>query len=298
MNTTHVDPSSQVRGADDGPAAAETQPTEGYACCGWPGALLVLLIAMNVAWTVGVSPASNGSHSVSIFTSEELRAETAKQERLLLVVVGMVYDVSTGRGFYAQDGDESYAGFVGQDASRAFLSADFENNATDDLHDLLPGECLGIEHWQGFYANHSTYKYVGLHHGRFYDASGTPTEELHQFHECVERGHSARRAAAEVVRDADRCKLSDPPIDESPSYAHGEWRRYTCLAPLVPRGVTIHGESEKACVCLRRGSASEVGWEEEPEKLAMQDDLTYPQRYGVGRDLCALDAHVCTVRVG
>jgi hypothetical protein len=58
--------------------------------------------------------------------------------------------------------EESYEGFVnGSDASRAFLTADFANNATDDLTGLTPGQCLGVEHWMGFYRSHDTYRPVG-----------------------------------------------------------------------------------------------------------------------------------------
>ena len=94
---------------------------------------------------------------------------------LLLVVVGKVYNVSAGRAFYGSVG-AGYEGFAsGADHTRAFLTADFEHNATDDLGNLTHAQLLGVAHWAQFYEDHAVYKYAGVHVGRFYDAQGHAT---------------------------------------------------------------------------------------------------------------------------
>ena len=135
------------------------------------------------------------------FTSEALHQAAERQDPLLLVVIGEVYDVTSGRTYYGRQDGESYAGFAsGIDASRAFLTADFELNATDDLNDLTAGQCLGIEHWVHFYRDHSTYTRLGVAVGRFFDASGEPTAEHAAFRACVARGTHQTRENRRALR--------------------------------------------------------------------------------------------------
>ena len=113
-----------------------------------------------------------------MYSTRELEAVWARRESaplLLLVVVGKVYNVSAGRAFYGSVG-AGYEGFAsGADHTRAFLTADFEHNATDDLGNLTHAQLLGVAHWAQFYEDHAVYKYAGVHVGRFYDAQGHAT---------------------------------------------------------------------------------------------------------------------------
>ncbi len=240
-----------------------------------------------------------------------LLAAAERQTTLLLTVVGEVYDVSAGRSLYGRG--ESYAFFAnGEDASRAFLTGE-SANATDNLDGLLPGACLGIEHWRNFYATHATYRRVGtLAGGRFYTARLRPTAALRSFDACVERGEAARAAARAAVRAAPPCATSSPPRDEDPRFQHGVWRRHSCDPPRVPRWLRDAaggggGTADEAigvapplggapsvdrCACLRATEAAEGGWE--PSELGMEDDAEIPVPYPG----CDLDASSCVRRSG
>lgn len=206
---------------------------------------------------------------------------------LLLVIIGEVYDVSAGRVHY--DSGTGYEGFCnGSDVSRAFLTADFEKNATDDLDDLKPGECLGISGWARFYANHSNYTFAGLMHGRFYNASGAPTDALRRFRECLGLGLAAKEVARAAADAAPACGKSSPP--PQPMYAHGKWTTFTCAAPLTPRRIVFPGERGDVCACLP--AKGDPAWD--PTALGLADDPELPQPYN--RQDC-IEASSCTVRL-
>lgn len=219
-----------------------------------------------------------------VFAAEEMIPPVAATSSLLLVVVGQVYDVSEGSSFYGPG--SSYEGFAnGTDASRAFLTSDFENNATDDLDGLLPGECLGIEHWSNFYRDHAKYKFLGVLNGRFYDARGEPTDAHNRYRACVARGQGARTRAKQVSDAASRCARSTP--QGEPRFSRGRWATFTCEPPLVPR--RYDGQQ---CVCLELSAPADGGFD--PEELGMKDDNQLPQMY----DKFPADATQVTVRIG
>ena len=239
-----------------------------------------------------VYTALNKTNAPRVFETHTLEKIARRQQPLLLLIVGEVFDVSSGKEFYARgDGkEESYAGYAnGTDNTRAFLTADFENNATDDLSGLLPGECLGIEHWSKFYHNHSTYRRVGIHHGRFYDANGQPTEEHAQFRRCVSRGYEAHERAREAMLTTPECDQVKP--EGEARFQVGVWWTYSCDAPRVPRKMPMPGGG--TCACIRLGEDVEGGWGP-AAALGMEDDEKVPQRFGGCTDR---DASVCTARI-
>lgn len=115
--------------------------------------------------------------SAHVFTDQML----TEDERIFVVVLGKVYDVSASPHFYGPEG--AYRGFANGDATRAFLSADFEADGTSDVSGLTPDECAGLADWQRLYEE--KYEYVGLHRGRFYDEVGQPTEALAEWQACA-----------------------------------------------------------------------------------------------------------------
>lgn len=248
-----------------------------------PGAFIAVIVAT-------VYAALNQTNAPRVFETSTLENIARRQQPLLLIIVGEVFDVSSGREFYAQDGnEESYAGYAnGTDNTRAFLTADFVNNATDDLSGLLPGECLGIEHWLKFYHNHSKYKRVGLHHGRFYEAGGKPTEAHAAFRSCVSRGYQAHERAREAMLTTPACEQAKP--EGEARFNFGTWWTYSCVAPRVPRKIAMPGGG--MCACVRLGEDIEGGWD--ATALRMEDDANLPQRFGSCKDR---DAAVCTVRI-
>jgi len=94
-----------------------------------------------------------------VFTAEELAKYDGSTYGLplLLAFNGKVYDVSDGAEHYGPAG--AYRIFAGRDATRAFLTGDFENDLNGDISDLGPRE--EVEKWAKFYEEHETYKCVG-----------------------------------------------------------------------------------------------------------------------------------------
>ena len=94
-----------------------------------------------------------------------------------LSVLGEVYNVTAGRDYYGQG--SGYSVFAGKDASASFSTGDFSEEGTKkNLSDLPAKQLSGIDGWRRFYAEHETYKQVGVLCCDFYDAEGKPTEKL------------------------------------------------------------------------------------------------------------------------
>ena len=89
-------------------------------------------------------------------------ARTNAPPVLLLAVAGEVFDVSAGKSFYGPN--RTYGLFAGRDASNAFVELEFNETtagyAIDDLEQLPPSKCAGVEHWRNFYQDHA--KVVGV----------------------------------------------------------------------------------------------------------------------------------------
>jgi len=92
------------------------------------------------------------------------------------VILGQVFDVTKGRRHY--DGEGGYNVFIGQDATRCFISGEFEGEGvTSDVAGLEPRDMKGLIEWRNFY--HKEYIYKGyIPGGPFYDTKGNPTAAL------------------------------------------------------------------------------------------------------------------------
>jgi len=268
-------------------------------------AVSLAAFAAAVAYAVGDNALRSGPR---LFTTHTLEKIAALQNPLLLVVVGEVYDVSKGREFYGRTADgvaESYTGYAnGTDNTRAFLTADFENNATDDLSDLTPGQCLGIEHWRLFYRNHSKYTFQGFHVGRYYDANGAPTGAHADYIACVERANSGKRSAQEAMLTAPACQRAAP-VSTEPKHKIGSWTTLSCADfGRLPRSYKP-GLPEAACTCdgMKPGDAScglscDCACVRPAEAVAyaaldMPDDPQLPQVYTACE---SAESPSCTVR--
>jgi len=180
---------------------------------------------------------------VRLLTSGDLRAVAGQrpQKLLLLVVTGKVYNVTAGRGYYAAG--EGYEGFAGgRDASRAFIDTDlFDRDGVDDLANLTLSDCTGVDHWRNFYTNHETYRFAGLHIGKFYDAEGQPTDALHDFEACA-------RNAVEVT-EVLKGFAAKAEADGKCAWQHTEPRFVECAPPLVPLRFEMP-EKGMVCTCV------------------------------------------------
>lgn len=107
------------------------------------------------------------------FSPSELSAFAGipKGTPIYVAILGDVFDVTSGRRFYGSG--KGYAHFAARDASRAFATGETEGDGLTDAVDGLDWDDLeGIEHWHGFYLNHTNYTWVGRVTGRHYDDSG------------------------------------------------------------------------------------------------------------------------------
>jgi membrane-associated progesterone receptor component len=84
------------------------------------------------------------------FTLKELRKYdgTGPDGRVLLAVLGKIYDMTKGKRFYGPGGP--YAGFAGRDASRglATFNVDAMADEYDDLSDLKSSEIEQVREWE------------------------------------------------------------------------------------------------------------------------------------------------------
>jgi hypothetical protein len=120
--------------------------------------------------TEALDPSTPGvnSHSLGAWSGAKIRTIVSRQSlqsskgdssTLLLSIVGHVFDVTAGPAFYGVDG--GYAFFTGTDASRSFVTGDFENDLHDDIEDFTPSQCSGLHSWLAFYRESTKYPFVG-----------------------------------------------------------------------------------------------------------------------------------------
>uniref|UniRef100_A0A182KCH0 Cytochrome b5 heme-binding domain-containing protein n=1 Tax=Anopheles christyi TaxID=43041 RepID=A0A182KCH0_9DIPT len=109
-----------------------------------------------------------------IFTEAELQKYDGKQTNLLyLVILGHVYDVTVGFKHYGPG--QSYHMFIGHDATRSFVTGEFDQYTPElsDVSALKETELEQLITWKEFYDK--TYQYVGKLVGRYFDALGQGT---------------------------------------------------------------------------------------------------------------------------
>uniref|UniRef100_A0A182P395 Cytochrome b5 heme-binding domain-containing protein n=1 Tax=Anopheles epiroticus TaxID=199890 RepID=A0A182P395_9DIPT len=109
-----------------------------------------------------------------LFTEAVLRKYNGKDtNELYLVILGHVYDVTVGFKHYGPG--QSYHMFVGQDATRSFVTGEFEHYTPElsDVSALKESELEQLLTWKEFYDK--TYRYVGKLVGRYFDPAGLET---------------------------------------------------------------------------------------------------------------------------
>ena len=113
-----------------------------------------------------------------MWTTEELLKHNGSNANLalLLSIGGEVYDVGSGEQHYAKD--KGYNGFSGRDASRGWVTGEFDSTEIDGMHDLTPEQIKTVLDWRLFYRDHEEYRQVGKLIGDYYTADGEKTEHL------------------------------------------------------------------------------------------------------------------------
>lgn len=191
----------------------------------------------------------NSSSQLKVFQSSELKDDS----RILLSIVGRVFDVSSGHKFYGDDG--GYSMLAKKDASRAFGTGIFSpEELIDDLKDLLPGQCVGVNSYLEFYLSHNEYKFVGLLEGRFFNQNGDSTKELDIFEECLAEGKKVDDIAK--THEPTTCQVINKENKGNESTETTNSSAYYCpntngikRLPRIVEYATVDGLEQK-CLCF------------------------------------------------
>ncbi|KAA0198429.1 hypothetical protein HAZT_HAZT007766 [Hyalella azteca] len=186
------------------------------------------------------------SQPEKVFSVEELKNYDGKpgSKGLYLAFLGQVFDVKKGEKFYGPGG--GYEFFAGRDASRAFVTGNFDGEGlTDDIAGMSDQDYLGIKTWIDFY--HSDYKYVG----RYYTASG----------EATQYQKDAERWIADAKKNKDKADEQYkifPPCNTEWNQDRGT--RVWCTKKSggiertwegVPRRLFSAGQAKPRCACVK-----------------------------------------------
>ena len=213
-------------------------------CGSWVGVVVAIAFGCLSCLVAG------GLTSQPVYSSALLQREMqASRSRLYLLVLGRIYDVSKGRTYYAPG--KAYHNFcLGTDHSRAYRSANFELDSTDDLDGLSPGDCLEIQRWADLYVDKTRageYRFLGLHIGRFYDRRGEKTAAFVAYEDCVKRGRALIQKNVAAAGAAPSCTRSM--LAHDPKRPAGTWEKVACEPPLVPRRSGMPEDDER-CLCV------------------------------------------------
>lgn len=192
--------------------------------------------------------ADTESHE-KLFTKEQLAKFDGSENSpgIYLAILGQVFDVSKAPQYYGPKG--GYGFFAGKDASRAYVTGQFDDEGLiDDISGLSNSDYLGLDEWISFY--HKDYKYVGKLIGRFFNADGSPTENYRQLQEWM-------LEAKEDQMSKDTEKKIFPPCNSQWSAEQGH--RVWCTQKSggverswvgVPRRLFFPGRTER-CACVK-----------------------------------------------
>ncbi|XP_001862232.2 neuferricin homolog [Culex quinquefasciatus] len=209
----------------------------------------------------GSEPGREASEVITaegVLTERELAQYdgTEGSKGLYLVILGHVYDVQSGAKHYGPG--ESYNMFVGHDASRSFVSGDFEQYTPEmsDVSALTDAEIRGIVKWKSFYDE--TYPYVGKLAGRYFDARGEPTEYSRVVEQRVARAEAEEEAAAVRGEELPTCNVewkqeSGTRVWCTSRSGNGVERGWVGR----PRRYAETSEKRPLCVCVREGGDTE-----------------------------------------
>ncbi|KAI5717634.1 hypothetical protein M8J77_008925 [Diaphorina citri] len=225
------------------------------------GAILICLIATGVYYVkFHYLPSSSNLHTeqnnyefedidgekLSMFSKEEI-AKYVTEDKLYLVILGHVFDVTKGKNYYKKG--ETYHCFVGRDGTRAFVSGNFtDEGLTEDIDDISGTEAIELNNWLDFYR--TNYVYEGHLIGRFFNANGSPTRHWHEFQLKLKE---AEADSEEVLQE----KMKYPPCNVA--WSQDEGTRVWCSTKSggierdwtgVPRKLYQAGAESFRCACV------------------------------------------------
>ncbi|CAG9803024.1 unnamed protein product [Chironomus riparius] len=183
--------------------------------------LVVILVA--IGYAIYVKFYNNGTeinktvesvdqteYKIPMFTAEELKQFNGEgdNKKLYLAIMGEIFDVTRGEKHYGPG--ESYHTFVGVDASKAFITGEFDakngkSSGLDHVLSLTPSELVSLKNWRDFYVDN--YDFVGRLIGRFYDVDGTPTEYFWSIDRKIQFGIKQQEEEKNLQREFPPCNM-------------------------------------------------------------------------------------------
>jgi len=143
-----------------------------------------------------------------LFTVEELGRYNNLDDGLYLAIVGKIFDVTAGDKHYGPGA--TYHPFTGRDATLAFVTGEFTEEAlTDDISSLSAAQCKSISTWVTFYDENYIYK--GKLIGRYYNADGKPTTDYERFAAKVKVAEDEKSKEDEKMRMFPPCNAEWKP---------------------------------------------------------------------------------------
>lgn len=109
-------------------------------------------------------------------------------DEIYLSILGEVYDVTTGKEFYAPD--HGYSFFSGRDATICFFTGEYTEEHLNEksILDFQTHEIFAMDDWRSFYETHETYRFLGVLEGDYYDREGKVRPYLKEIREKIEIG--------------------------------------------------------------------------------------------------------------
>ena len=205
-----------------------------------------------------------------ILTKEELGKFDGSEGSpgIYIALLGQVFDVSKAPNFYGPNG--GYGFFAGKDASRAYVTGQFDSDGLiDDVSGLSSSDYIGLDEWISFY--HNDYKYVGKLAGRYFNHDGKPTQEYRNLQQWMTE-------AKEEASQKETLKQIFPPCNSEWSAEKGQ--RVWCTKKSggitrhwvgVPRRLFMPGQPER-CACVKNSGHS-LFYPDTPKDDADRGDL-------------------------
>eukprot|EP00092_Neocalanus_flemingeri_P012192 GFUD01013146.1.p1 GENE.GFUD01013146.1~~GFUD01013146.1.p1 ORF type:complete len:295 (+),score=100.93 GFUD01013146.1:112-996(+) len=166
---------------------------------------------------------------------------------LYLAMLGVVYDVSREKEYYSLGGGYNF--FAGKDASRAFVTGQFDEfGLVDDLSGLHSADYIELEEWANFYE--MDHVRVGVVEGAFYNKKAEVTQHWKDLQSWIEEAKDERGKH-------DMEKQMFPPCNVEWTRAEGS--RFWCTARSggvgrdwvgVPRQLFYQARQPR-CACVR-----------------------------------------------
>lgn len=186
-----------------------------------------------------------------LFTQEDLAKYNGDKSgsKIYLAFLGIVYDVSGGSKHYGPGG--AYAFFSGKDATRAFVTGQFDNDGlVDDVNGLSVDSFSSVRQWEDFYEK--DYKRVGRVIGAYYDKLGCPTSSIDYVKTMYRK---LEEEEAKALEDTDQF-----PHCNSEFHAETNYHRVWCSDMSggtkrnwigVPRQLYLPREKVHRCACVK-----------------------------------------------